>query len=203
MELEEEDDSIKIIVIGDTGVGKTNLINTSIGISFLDNNTTSVSSSFVSKQFIINNKKYNINLWDTAGQEKYKSITKLFLKGSEIVILVYDITRSSTFDSLDSWYSICEKNLGNQVIYGVVGNKFDLFVQEEVLEEDARKFAEQIKAKFKLVSAKDCPGEFVKFIKDLVIEYIGLNKINRVDSTTLKKEEYFAHKNNKKKSCDC
>jgi small GTP-binding protein len=204
MESENENiNEIKMIVIGDSGVGKTNLINTSIGIDFLENNNSTVSGSFISKQFIINDKKYNVNIWDTAGQEQYRSITKLFFKGSEIVILVYDITKPETFDSLDTWYSMCQDIIGNEVVYGVVGNKIDLYLQEQVLEEDAQKFAEAINAKFKIVSAKERPKEFVDFLKQLVIDYKSLDNIERRDSIILNKIEYIDNNNNKKSQKAC
>ena len=200
MESENENiNEIKMIVIGDSGVGKTNLINTSIGIDFLENNNSTVSGSFISKQFIINDKKYNVNIWDTAGQEQYRSITKLFFKGSEIVILVYDITKPSTFESLDTWYSMCQDIIGNEVVYGVVGNKIDLYMNERVLEEDAQKFAEAINAKFKIVSAKERPKEFVDFLKQLVTDYKSLDNIERRDSIILNKIEYIDNNNNKNK----
>ena len=204
MESENENkNEIKMIVIGDSGVGKTNLINTSIGIDFLENNNSTVSGSFISKQFIINDKKYNVNIWDTAGQEQYRSITKLFFKGSEIVILVYDITKPETFGSLDTWYSMCQDIIGNEVVYGVVGNKIDLYLHEQVLEEDAQKFAEAINAKFKIVSAKERPKEFVDFLKQLVIDYKSLDNIERRDSIILNKIEYIDNNNNKKSQKAC
>ena len=204
MESENENiNEIKMIVIGDSGVGKTNLINTSIGINFLENNSATVTSSFISKQFKIGDKKYNVNIWDTAGQENYRSITKLFFKGSEIVILVYDITNSKTFDSLDFWYSTCQEIIGNEAVYGVIGNKIDIFVEEQVLEEDAKRFAEAINAKFKIVSAKTNPKEFVEFLKQLVIDYKSLNNIERRDSWVLNKEEHIDNNNNKKSQKGC
>ena len=203
MESEKEQNEIKMIVVGDSGVGKTNLINTSIGIDFFANNDSTVSSTFISKQFIINDKKYNVNIWDTAGQEQYRSITKLFFKDSEIVILVYDITKPTTFESLDTWYSMCQDLIGNEVVYGVVGNKMDLFMNEKVLEEDAQKFAEAINAKFRIVSAKESPKDFVNFLRQLVIDYKSLNNIERRDSIVLNKIEHIDNKNNKKRQKAC
>ena len=195
----EQNDEIKVIIIGDSGVGKTNLINTSIGINFLENNSTTVTSSFISKQFKIGDKKYNVNIWDTAGQENYRSITKLFFKGSEIVILVYDITNSKTFDSLDFWYSTCQEIIGNEAVYGVIGNKIDLFVEEQVLEEEARKFAEEKKMPFALVSAKDEPKGLEFFLKELIEEYYGLedkDTKNESMKLDLKKEKVTEKKKN-------
>ena len=195
----ENIDEIKVIVLGDSGVGKTNLINTSIGLEFIGNNSSTISCSSISKQFIINDEKYNINIWDTAGQEKYRGLTKLFFKGSEIVILVYDITNYSTFKSLDYWFQMCEDIISENHIYGIVGNKIDLLLNEKVCEEDGKKFAEAKNAKFTIVSAKNDSDKFVEFIKGLIIEYKKIPNIERRDSIVLNQNVQNVEKKNKKK----
>ena len=85
----------------------------------------------------------------------------------------------------------------------MVGNKIDLYLHEQVLEEDAQKFAEAINAKFKIVSAKDRPKEFVDFLKQLVIDYKSLDNIERRDSIILNKIEYIDNNNNKKSQKAC
>lgn len=81
---------IKVILLGETGTGKTSLINVSIGINFKEKLDLTFSNSYVIKKININNQIYNLEIWDTIGQERYKHLTKLFFKGSKIVILVYD-----------------------------------------------------------------------------------------------------------------
>ena len=176
MENKEEKKEIKVILVGDSGVGKTNLINTSIGLNFIENNESTNTSSFFNKQFTIKDKKYYINLWDTAGQEKYRNVTKLFFKGAEIVILVYDISNLETFNSLEYWYETCENIIDTEHIYGVIGNKIDLFGQEEVNEEKIKEFSQKKKAKFQYTSAKTEPKSFERFIEKLIIEYTSVIK---------------------------
>ena len=200
---ENEEEEIKVILIGDSGVGKTNLINTSVGLKFNQAENPTVSGSFVSKNIIINDKKYIINLWDTAGQEVYRGITQLFYRGAEIVVLVYDICSLSSFNSLEEWYEISEDTINTEHIYGIVGNKNDLFLESKTNEDDAKKFAESKKAKFKLVSAKEDPQGFVDFIEDLVIDYKKINKVFRKQTLKIDRKKSVNNNNNKENCFKC
>ena len=197
---ENEEEEIKVILIGDSGVGKTNLINTSVGLKFNQAENPTVSGSFVSKNIIINDKKYIINLWDTAGQEVYRGMTQLFYRGAEIVVLVYDICSLSSFNSLEEWYQICEDTINNEHIYGIVGNKNDLYLQSETNVNDAKKFAESKNAKFKLVSAKDDPKGFVDFLDELIINYKKISQVSRRKTIKLDKNKNL-NKNKNKENC--
>jgi small GTP-binding protein len=193
-ENENERFEIKVILIGNSGVGKTKLINRSIGLDFNNNDTSTVSGSFVSKVLTINKKEYIINIWDTAGEELYRGITQLFFRGSEIIILVYDICSSSTFESLERWYERCEEIIDNDHIYGIVGNKSDLYLNSQVNDIDAKKFAELKNAKFRLVSAKNDPQSFVDFVEELVKDYKNLAKNSRTNSIKIEKEKIGKNK---------
>ena len=200
---ENEKEVIKIILVGDSGVGKTNLINTSIGLGFKQNGNGTVSGSFVSKNIQIKNKKYIANLWDTAGQEVYRGITQLFFRGSEIIILVYDICNPLSFESLESWYKLCEETINNEHIFAIVGNKNDLFMNSKINKKDAEKFAESKNAKFRLVSAKTDPNSFIKFIEELIKDYKNIANQTRRQSIKIKrndkKKENCCNNNNSKK----
>ena len=172
---EDEEDGIKAILIGDCGVGKTNLINTCAGLEFEDMKKPTISGSSIEKIININNSEYSVNLWDTAGQEAYRGVTKLFFRGSNIVILVYDITQHVTFESLKQWVDECKELITEKFIFGVVGNKNDLFLDKEVSEEEGKTFAASINCKHKLVSAKSDPQSFVDFLTELVGEFVKLD----------------------------
>ena len=96
-----DDLNIKVILIGTSGTGKTNIIKAATNKPFEEDNNSTLTSSFVSKNITIDKKTYHIELWDTAGQEKFKSLTKLFIVDSKIVIFVYDITQKKSFEELD------------------------------------------------------------------------------------------------------
>ena len=184
----EEIEEIKIILIGDSGVGKTNLINTSLGKNFQTYEESTISPSYSLLKFEIEGKKYLLDLWDTAGQEKYLKVTKLFFKGSGIIILVYDITNAQSFENLKNWYKISEDIIETEHLYGLAGNKNDMFMDAKVLEEDALKYANSINAKFRLVSAKTEPQLFVDFLEELLKTYKKTDTKRRSQSIKLKKK---------------
>ena len=164
-------DEIKVILVGESGTGKTSLINATMGLKFQEHLETTSTNSFSSKTITINNRDYVLNLWDTIGQEKFRSLTKIFIKDSKIVILVYDITQQQSFNELDYWYKIIHDILGDEPIIGVCGNKNDLISKEQVKEEVAKKYAQEKNIGFKLTSAKN-PLTFNKFLEDLVKKYV-------------------------------
>ena len=142
-EEEDDDDEIKVILIGETGTGKTSLINTSIGLEFKQKLESTHSSSIIQKTITIKDKSYTINLWDTIGQEQYRALNKIFMKGAKIVIFVYDITRLETFQQLDFWFNSTKEVLGDKPILGIIGNKSDLYYQEAVNEDVAEEYAKK------------------------------------------------------------
>ena len=164
------EDEIKVILVGESGTGKTSLINATMGLPFKEDIESTTANSFSSKKVTIGSKDYLLNLWDTIGQEKFRSLTKIFIKDSKIVILVYDITRKDSFTEMDYWYKMIRDILGDETIIGVCGNKQDLFAKEQVKEEEGKKYAEERNLSFKLTSAKN-PLTFNKFMDDLVRQY--------------------------------
>ena len=188
-DMEEEDNiiEVKAILIGGHFVGKTSLINVTIGIQFDSDLKPTITSSYVEKKFIINQKKYLVKLWDTAGMEKFRTLNKLFYKDSQIVIFVYDITRKESFEELNFWTNEIRKELGENLVLGMAGNKIDLVDSEQVDESMARDYAQNINANFKLVSAKENPRIFISFLEELLNIYIGKNNNN--DRITNKKGE--------------
>ena len=168
------DKPIKVILVGDQGVGKTNLINVSIGLMFNDKEQTTISSSFVIKKIKINDETYSLQLWDTIGQEKYKHLTKLFFKESKIVILVYDKSHQETFKKIDFWFNEIKVVLNtDDIVLGIAANKDDIDPNEDdVNEEKAREYAKSINARFKLTSAKINANGFDNFLRELLIDYI-------------------------------
>ena len=200
MKNENEEITLKVILLGESGVGKTSLINASIGLDFDEKLSPTFSSSFVVKNFIKNNKKYILNIWDTAGQEMYRSLTKLFIKNAKIVIFVYAIDSKFSFESLKSyWVSLGKEILGDEAIYGLVGNKSDLYKQEQVPDIDASNYAEEIGAKFALTSAKKNKEGFSNYLEELLDDYIESKKQISLDASfEINKDK---HKKRKLKCC--
>ena len=181
---------VKLILVGDSGTGKTNLINVSVGQEFNPGIFTTTSCSYVQKKVKNNKKEYKVNLWDTIGQEKYRSLTKIFVKDANIVIFVYDITKRESFESLKYWKKIINEILGEDLTLGVVGNKIDLYLEEQVKESEGKEYADSIGAKFKLTSAKNSPKEISEFIEEMLDIYLNKNKDksnNRKETIKIKK----------------
>ena len=172
---------IKAILVGRSGVGKTNLINVCVGQAFNSESKPTNCASLLQKHLEIDNLDYVINLWDTMGQEAYKGISKLFFREAQIVFFVYDITSKDSFNNLEEWIQMANDTINGEYISGIVGNKNDLYLQAEVTEEEGKKYAEEKQMKFKIVSAKDDPHSFEEFLIELVKMYkVPENKIRTI-----------------------
>ena len=177
MSKEEENDDdgiieIKAILLGETGVGKTNLANAAVDLRFDQNSKSTSNALYVQKKMIIFGKNYQLRLWDTAGQEKYRALTKLFYKDSKVVIFVYDITNKKSFTELNFWINEIKESLGDEPVLAILGNKNDLEEMKEVDDDMAQKFAEEKGIKFKVISTKDDPKSFKMFLRSLIKDYL-------------------------------
>ena len=195
---EEEDNIVKVILVGESNVGKTSLINVFLTGKFEEKVMNTTSASCIHKKLTTDISSYSIMMWDTAGQEKFRSINKIFIKESKIVIFVYDIIRRSTFEEIPWWVNYVKELLGDEAIFGLVGNKADLFDKEEEIKEQKKEFdlvdkkeasnyAEQIGALFIETSAKEDSKGFNQFITKIVKEYEKLKKPKKRSSFSLKK----------------
>lgn len=191
-------DDLKVILLGESGVGKTNLINRSMGEEFNEDETTTTGSSFSVKKIKLDQKEYDVKLWDTIGQEKFRHLTKLFYSDSKIVIFVYDISKKETFDALkDYWVKDINDKLGEDIIKGVVGNKIDKVVEEQVTPEEGEEYAKSINARFIATSAKtEGSIKFDELLTQLLGDY--LTKIGKNEHIEDKKEDNDNKKNKKK-----
>ena len=128
---------LKIIVIGNTGVGKTNIIKRFKNDEFDNNSKSTVGFEFISRDVIIQDKKIKLHIWDTAGQERYKSITSSFFRGCHGIISVFDLTKYQSFEAIDTWVKDARSVCGNDVPIFLIGNKTDLWDLCIVKKEDA------------------------------------------------------------------
>ena len=167
---------LKVILVGESGTGKTSLINSVQGQVFYEGTQIStLMSSFIKVELTINEKKYSVNLWDTIGQEKYRSLTTLFLNGAQIVIFVFDITSKGSFEQLDYWFDLINKKMGDDVIKGIAANKFDLFEYQDVEEDLIVEYAKKHGVKYSYTTATDIKG-FNEFLNNLILDYVKKNK---------------------------
>ena len=151
----------KVVLLGDSGVGKTCIISRYISGTFDTNSASTNGASYASKKVTYDqlNKTIMLDIWDTAGQEKYKALTKFFYKDAKVAILVYDITLRQSYDNIkEYWYKQIQENGDKRMILGIAGNKCDLYEDEAVPEAEAREFAKSIGALFGLTSAATNSG---------------------------------------------
>ena len=164
---------IKIILLGESGVGKTNLIRVATGEEFEQNSMSSSSGSYKEGFYISSTKKkYIYHLWDTAGQEAYRSLNKIFIKNAKVVIFVYAIDNEVSFNELNYWIEFAKAELGDDFVMGIVANKIDLFEEQQVKEEVAIEFAKKQNIKYRATSALTEPLGFKSFLEELLIDYI-------------------------------
>ena len=144
---EEQMKLVKAVLIGESGTGKTSIITRLKSNDFNQKvESTMCSSMFRKSVDIPNYGPLMLELWDTAGQEKYRSINTLFYKDAQIVIFVYDITSKKSFDEIKSyWYEQVKENCNlDKVALAIAGNKCDLFDKEAVSEENLKLFTQRI-----------------------------------------------------------
>ena len=151
----KDDFKLKIVVVGDSGVGKTNLIRRFIQDDFQSNSKATVGVEFFSKSFKINDNVFKIEIWDTAGQERYKSITAAYYKGAKGGLVVYDVTSKTSFDNVDNWVSEIKEKASTDMKTMMIGNKIDLKDERTVSTEEAMEKAKLLELPLMEASALD------------------------------------------------
>ncbi len=200
----------KIVLIGDSNVGKTNILSKYLQNEFNPDSKATVGVEFGSKTININNNVIKAQIWDTAGTEKYRSITNAYYKGAKGAFVVYDISRKASFNNIDKWLFDLKNNGDENINIVIIGNKIDLENQREVTTEEGEKKAIINKASFIETSAKN--GDNIEKAFNLMIENVYENfkkeKENKenIDSEELNKEKTLNLNSNnenqiKKKKC--
>ena len=221
IEDEDEDDyiSCKIVLLGETGVGKTSIITRYIANSFSQVVMTSTGSSFFSKKIEINeNKRVKLQIWDTAGQEKYRSLAKIFYQSASVAILVYDVTLKRTFENLkEYWVGEIKANAPDDIILAIAANKSDDYINQEVNIQEGKDLAKSLNAIFVCTSAKLGNGiddlfkmvaeKFIDPEKNIAESYMNKNEIleqqNKIklEEVRRKQQNYEKNKAKKRKCC--
>ena len=142
-------DSLKVVLIGESGTGKTSIIQRFAYKFFDPNCASSISSQYITKKVELKDFKQTLtfDIWDTAGQEKYRAMAKLFYKDAKIILFVYDVSSKNTFIELKNyWISEVKQNCEPNALLGVVANKSDLYTKQQVSKEEGLKLSDEIEA---------------------------------------------------------
>lgn len=142
-----EDYTLKIVLVGDAAVGKSNILMRFISNEFNLDSKSTVGVELSTKLYKINEKFVKVHLWDTAGQERYASVTAAYYKGAKGAMIVYDITRKNTFETVDKWYGEIKALADKNLVLMMIGNKSDLDTQRQVSYEEAVNKAENLSKK--------------------------------------------------------
>lgn len=155
MSAEGKPREVKVVLLGDTGVGKSSLVLRFVTNNFKPYSESTIGASFMSKMIMVAGKPIKFQIWDTAGQEKYHSLAPMYYRGAAAAIIVYDITRASSFNTLKNWVEELRTQGPKEIAIAIAGNKADLADRREVASETAAAYAREIGAIYLETSAKD------------------------------------------------
>ena len=157
MNLKQDYDYLfKLLLIGNTSVGKSSLLLRFTDNIFDDCYKLTIGVDFKIKTFELNNKIVKLQIWDTAGQERFRTLTNSYYKGSHGIILTYDITNRQSFEDIENWIAESEKFADRNIVQLLIGNKSDLDKKRNVSKEEGQEFANSIGVNFIETSAKNC-----------------------------------------------
>jgi len=152
---DEYDFLFKVVLIGDSGVGKSNLLSRFTRNEFTIESKSTIGVEFATRTIQCDGKVIKAQIWDTAGQEKYRAITSAYYRGAVGALLVYDITRATTFEHLERWLQELLNHSDKNIVVMLVGNKSDLRHLRAVSTEQSKEFAEKNNLSFIETSALD------------------------------------------------
>lgn len=203
-ENEEEEIKIKIMLLGESQIGKTSLIQRYVKNNFNLSYITTVGIDFQLKQIKMNNKSIKLQIWDTAGQERFKNITKSYFHSSDGFIVGYDITSRLSFTNVSTWLKEINENAPEEIQKILIGNKCDLN-EREVTTEEGKKLAEENGMKFFETSAKNdinVKETFEAITEDILdVQYKEEGDGNRNSLVIDRKTEKKKDEEKEKKGC--
>lgn len=161
----EYDYIFKLVIIGDSGVGKSCLLLRFADDTYSESYISTIGVDFKIRTIEHEGKTIKLQVWDTAGQERFRTITSAYYRGSQGIIVVYDVTDADTFESVKMWLGEINRYASETVKKLLIGNKIDLVNKIQVPTENAQKFAETQELNFIETSAKDSSNVYEAFLK--------------------------------------
>jgi len=166
----------KYIIIGDSSVGKSNILMKFAHNKFSDEYQATIGVEFGAKNIEIDSRVYRIQIWDTAGQENFRSITRSYYKNSVCALVVYDVTKKKSFENVQKWIQDVQAQSPKTILIFLVGNKIDLEEQRVISFDEGNNFAAQNGIRFTETSAKT--GEGIEELFKMTVEHIVKNMDN-------------------------
>jgi small GTP-binding protein len=184
-----QDNRLKVLLVGDSGVGKSSIILRFTEHYFEENFVNTIGVDFRCHILEFNNKLYKLQIWDTAGQDKFQSITTAYYRGSNGIILVYDVCNPNSLDRLKFWYNEVKKKVIDDIPMIIVGNKIDLCSNRKVSYEEGEAFAKELNMQYLECSTKLDEGidrVFFTLLGKIVEKNVASNKFETYDSVYFK-----------------
>ena len=194
-EKKDSDLTIKLLLIGNAFVGKTLIVQKFIDNTFSKTTLSTIGVDLQSKIIDINGKKVKYLIWDTAGEDRMKTMTYSYYRGCHVILIVYDVTEQKSFQNVTTWVECVDKFAKSNVLRILVGNKTDLEEKRVISTEEGKKLAEANGLKFYEISALKITGLYEMF-EDIAKEYVEIYEQKAYKNFQLKREE-----NKKKKRC--
>ena len=190
---EEFDLIFKIVIIGDSGVGKTNLIGRYLKNEYKEDSKATVGVEFGEKKYEINGLKIKAQIWDTAGQERYRAITSMYYKGAKGGLIVFDLSSKSTFQNVEKWFNKIKKTADPTINLILIGNKSDLKDKRQISTEEGENKAKEMNVAYLETSALNADNVDKAF--DLLIQEITKKMKKEIEEEEY--EENDIHDDNK------
>ena len=199
----------KILILGESNVGKTSILLRYINDTFDESAISTCGVDVKCKYVSFDNKKIKMNIWDTAGQERFRGLAKNYFRGAHGFIFVYDITNKESFDKLKGWMKDAKEKIQDDESFKmiIVGNKKDCENKRKIEFQRLKEFGEENKVMYIEVSAKTGEGVdqlFNDFVHELLkYRKIGTYKVDQVEERTYSSLEKSLISENKHENCNC
>ncbi|KAJ3286575.1 Ras- protein Rab-11B [Borealophlyctis nickersoniae] len=185
---DEYDYLFKVVLIGDSGVGKSNLLGRFTRNEFNLESKSTIGVEFATRSIQVDGKTIKAQIWDTAGQERYRAITSAYYRGAMGALLVYDIAKHSTYENVNRWLKELRDHADANIVIMLVGNKSDLRHLRAVPTEEAKQFAAENGLSFIETSALDSTNVEMAFQKILTEIYRIVSDLSLKDEATTNKD---------------
>ena len=188
IEKKDSDITIKLLLIGNAYVGKTLIVQKFLDNTFSKTTMTTIGVDLQYKVLDINGKKVKYLIWDTAGEDRMKTMTYAYYRGCHVVLIVYDVTSKKSFENVTTWVECVDKFAKSNVLRILVGNKTDLEDKRVISKEEGKKLAEENGLKFYEISTKTMNG-LVEMFEDVAKEYVQIYEQKAIKNFQLRKEK--------------
>ena len=197
----EQSPNVKIVLLGDSSVGKTTIINITQGKDFSADQQSTIGACFYIKKIKVGDKIVKLHIWDTAGQERFRSISPMYFRDADVIILVYAVNNINSFQSMQSWYNLIKDTCQTMPKILVFANKVDI-EDRSVSKEDGNKFAQEISSPYFEVSAKTMRDNIIHIFDSIATDLIEeLKKQSEANKESKNSAVQIKETSQKKKGC--